>query len=85
MKDFDKAVELKPNYAMPHYHHGELFLTLKNFPAAIEDLNAAIGKNKFFFEARRLRGIALYLLRKFHRALEDFNDILKINVKSLRL
>ncbi|MBR3051970.1 MAG: tetratricopeptide repeat protein [Selenomonadaceae bacterium] len=55
-------------------------MTLKNFPAAINDFNAAIKIHEFFFEARQLRAIAYYLLRKYKRAIEYFDKILAINV-----
>ena len=37
-----KAIELAPNYALPHYELGKLLVQLNHLPAAAEELSQAV-------------------------------------------
>lgn len=42
MEDYDKAINLKSDYAIPYYCRGLLKFIMKNYKGAIEDYDKAI-------------------------------------------
>jgi len=81
---FDKAVEIKTDYAHAFYNRGtsrkDIGLEVsdaKSFEMALTDFNKAIEINKEFAEAYQNRAITYENLGKFSEALSDFDIAIK--------
>lgn len=72
---YDRAVEMKANYADAYCNRGEQKIKLGQYPDAIEDLDKAINLNPDEAKAYMFRGFARLELGK-HDALTDFDRII---------
>jgi tetratricopeptide (TPR) repeat protein len=80
IKDFTKATELKPDFALAYYCRGSIKMELKNDSrGAIEDFTKAIELNPsdYFFYSDR--GSARLGIEDYSGALEDFNKAIELN------
>jgi tetratricopeptide (TPR) repeat protein len=78
-EDYEKAIEINPDYANAYNNRGNIKSKQKDYDGAIEDYDRAIGLNAFFVEAHCNRGIAKENLGYFSEALEDFDRAIKLN------
>jgi tetratricopeptide (TPR) repeat protein len=78
-EDYEKAIEVNPDYANAYNNRGNIKSKQKDYDGAIEDYDRAIGLNAFFVEAHCNRGIAKENLGYFSEALEDFDRAIKLN------
>jgi len=53
----------------------------KNYDGAIEELTAAIGKNKKLVEAYEYRGLAYYNKKDYDKAIADYDEAIKLKPK----
>ena len=58
IEDFNKAIDLKPDYAKAYYNRGIAYGDKGDFDRAIEDFNKAIDLNPDYAKAYYSRGIA---------------------------
>ncbi len=79
LADFNKAIELIPQYTRAYYNRGNLFKSEKRFEKAMKDYNKAIALNSKFFRAYNNRGTIFIKEKNFNRALEDYNKAIKIH------
>ena len=70
--DFNKAIEIDPNYAMAYTRRGAAKSRLKDYSGSIKDLNKAIELNPYDTLAYSLRGISKDRLGDKNGACEDF-------------
>ena len=70
--DFNKAIEIDPNYAMAYTRRGAAKRRLKDYSGSIKDLNKAIELNPYNTLAYSLRGISKDRLGDKNGACEDF-------------
>jgi tetratricopeptide (TPR) repeat protein len=79
MEDYNKAIELDPNYADAYYNRGLAHYDLKEYERAIEDYNKAIELDPNYVNAYYNRGLAYYYLMQYERAIEDYNKTIELD------
>ena len=72
IKDYDKALELNPDYANAYYNRGVAKGKLGDYKGAIEDFDKAIALNPNYADAYYNRGLARRDLGDHKGAEEDF-------------
>ena len=85
IEDYNKAIELNPNFANAYKCHGDAYYLLEQYERAIEDYNKAIEDynkaielNPNFADAYKWRGDAYYLLEQYERAIEDLSKAIEL-------
>lgn len=73
IKDYNKAIFLKPDYAEAFYNRGTINNTIGQYQRAIEDFNEAIRFNPQDAEAYLGRGFACDRLGQYQRAIENYS------------
>jgi protein O-mannosyl-transferase len=85
LSDFNKAIELKPDYADAYNNRGSLFIKQGKTDAALNDLNKAISYNRNFIQSYFNRGFLLYQKKQFAEALMDYNKVIELNPDAEKL
>jgi tetratricopeptide (TPR) repeat protein len=78
--DFNRALELNPNFVQALKHRGQLFVTLERFEEAFADMTRASELDPDDAEVYLVRGRACYGLRHLEQALEDLTHGLEGNL-----
>ena len=78
LEDFDKAIELKPDYAPAHSFRGYVYEEKGEFERAIANYNKAIALKPDYAEAYGNRGVTYSKKGEFDRALEDLTTAIKL-------
>lgn len=74
IQDFNKAIELNPNFVAAYYNRGCAKVYLKDYTGAIQDYSKIIELNpKFIAEAYFSRGAAKFNLQDVFGALADYS------------
>lgn len=76
--DFDAAVKLAPNEALPRYNRGATRFLDGDLEGAVEDFTAAIERDPEFVQAYQRRGVARLNLDELQEALADFDAALRL-------
>ena len=71
--DFDRAIELKPDYAEAYFLQGVAKVMLGDHDGAIADYDQAIELNPNYAEACFSRGVAKFVQRDYRGAIADFD------------
>ncbi|MFM8924622.1 MAG: tetratricopeptide repeat protein, partial [Microcystis panniformis] len=79
LDDYNKAIELNPNFAMAYNNRGNLYYNQQKYELALADFNKAIELNRNLAEAYLVRGALYYDLGKYELALADFSKAIEIN------
>ncbi|NCR63297.1 MAG: serine protease [Microcystis aeruginosa LG11-05] len=79
LDDYNKAIELNPNYALAYYNRGNIYYDQQKYDLALSDYNQAIKINSDFAEAYNNRGNLYRRQQKYKLALDDYNQAIKIN------
>jgi tetratricopeptide (TPR) repeat protein len=77
--DFNKAIELDPNYAQAYYNRGTAFMEENKHDQALADFNKAIKLDPNFPLAYNNRGNVFLNENKYELALADFNKAIELN------
>ncbi len=64
LDDYNKAIELNPNYALAYYNRGNLYRRQQKYKLALDDYNQAIKINPNDAEAYNNRGNLYYHQQK---------------------
>lgn len=70
---FNQAIKARPYMSDPYYYRGLAKLMLEDYQGAEEDCSLAIERNKFKYEAYRVRGFARMHLDRDSDAVADFD------------
>jgi tetratricopeptide (TPR) repeat protein len=73
IEGYDRAIALRPDYALAHANRGLTLLDLNKPSEALESLDRAIAADPGVWEAHKGRGIALGGLGRTREALEEFD------------
>ena len=76
--DFDKAIELDPNFAIAYCNRGTIKSSLNDLEGAIDDYNKAIELDPNFADAYCNRGNAQQKLKKYKKAIKDYNKAIEL-------
>jgi len=82
IEDFNRAVEINPQYAAAYTGRGLAYYNTGNQARAIEDFDKAIAINPLYAAAFNGRGLVYYSTRNFSRAIEDFDRAIRIDSQS---
>jgi tetratricopeptide (TPR) repeat protein len=76
--DYDRAIELDPNYARAYASRGSAFRNLREYKRAIEDYNRALENRPSYLWAYAGRGQAYSLLKEYTHAIKDLNHAIEL-------
>jgi tetratricopeptide (TPR) repeat protein len=78
LEDYNKAIQLQPNYARAYNNRGLIRFDLGDKKAAIEDYNRAIQFQPDLFQPYNNRGLAHYALGDKQAAIADYNKAIEL-------
>ena len=78
MADFNKAIELKPEYFKAYSNRGSLFYAKGDYPAAIRDYSKAIALEPASELLYYNRAMCFNFLNRFDSAYSDYSTVLKL-------
>ena len=78
IKDFDKAIELKPGYAFAYNNRGAVYRDKGEHDQAIEDCSKAIELKPDYAEPYSNRGAAYRNKGNYERAIQDYDTAIKL-------
>ena len=79
LADYDRAIELNPDYAAAYYNRGNAKQKLGRDEAAVGDFDEAIRLNPDYAEAYGNRGTAKATLGRHEAAVADYNEVIRLN------
>ena len=79
VQEFDKAIQVDPDYAEPYYNRGYSYDELGQYQTAIDDYTMAIQLDPDYAEAYANRGNTYDTLGQYEQALLDLNTAIQIN------
>ena len=79
MKDFDEAIELRPDYPAPYYSRGVTNILTGRYREAVDDFNMYMRFNQRDADAYANRGTAYLHLQDTVAAYEDFGRAIRTN------
>ncbi|WP_043997703.1 tetratricopeptide repeat protein, partial [Microcystis aeruginosa] len=79
LSDYNKAIEINPNYAEAYYNRGNLYSDLQKYDLALSDYSKVIDINPNLAQAYNNRGNLYYNLQKYDLALSDYSKAIDIN------
>ena len=78
IKDFTKAIDLKPEYAIAYNNRGAVYRNKGEYDQAIEDCSKAIQLKPDYAEPYSNRGAAYRNKGDYERAIKDYNMAIKL-------
>ena len=78
LKNYQKAISLKPDYAEAYNNKGISLKNLKEYKEAINNYDKAISLKPDYAEAYNNRGISLSRLKIYNLALKDYNKAISL-------
>ncbi|MCZ8212967.1 tetratricopeptide repeat protein [Microcystis sp. LE19-8.1F] len=79
LSDYNKAIDINPNYAKAYNNRGILYKDLQKYELALSDYNKAIDINPNDAMAYNNRGLLYHNQQKYELALSDYNKAIDIN------
>lgn len=81
INDFDKVIEIYPNFAAAYNYRGAAHYKLGNHQQAINDFSKAIEIDPKLAEAYFGRGNVFFKLGSYQQSINDYNKALELNPK----
>ena len=81
IQDYNKVIELNPNFVNAYYNRGIAKFNLQDYREAIQDYNKVIELNPNYADAYYSRGNAKGKLQDYRGAIQDFNKAIQLNPK----
>lgn len=78
LKSYDRAIQLKPDYAEPHLNKANILKDCGKQDAALESCNQALKLKMNYAEAYFCRGIIYQQLENWNAALNDYNQVIRL-------
>lgn len=79
--EFNKAIEINPEFEQAYFGRGFAKIELKDFNGALDDFNTAVEINPNDETSYYMRGLARAELNDLKGAINDFSIVIKINPK----
>lgn len=76
--DFDKAIQLQPEFALAYLNRGGAYYYKGNYDRAIADCDQAVRLQPDFAMAYRNRGLAYFSKGSYDRAVADYDQVLQL-------
>jgi len=77
--NFNKAIEVDPNYAIAYYMRGNIKEAFEDHHGAMKDYNTCIEKNGKFADAFFVRGNVKMKLQDYYGAIDDYGSAIGLN------
>ena len=79
IKNYNQAIELKPDYSSAYYNRGIVYVELGEYQSAIKDYTQAIkiAPNNAHFHYSR--GLAYFDLKEYQKAIADYTQAIEMN------
>jgi tetratricopeptide (TPR) repeat protein len=77
--NFNKALELDPNYAPAYYNRGIAFRKKEDYDSAIADFTQAIRLDSNYADAYNGRGIVYSYKGEYNKAIVDYSQAIRLN------
>lgn len=81
ISDYNRAIELDPEYKQAFNHRGLAKFYLNDFNSAIRDYDRALEIDPKFIEAYYNRGLAYYGAKDYSAAISDFDKVIEMESK----
>ncbi len=85
LEEFQKAIELKPNYADAYHNLGNTYHELNQDDKALESYLKALEYNPRLWQSHQNIAAIYYEQRNYQKALEEFQKALSIDTKNINL
>ncbi|BBM83431.1 tetratricopeptide repeat protein [Candidatus Uabimicrobium amorphum] len=82
---YDKVLQVDPNYSRAYYERGLIFHARKDYSAAIRDYSGAIYCDEEFKEAYAKRGLVHYEMQHFPAAMSDWRRAVELGYSANKL
>ena len=79
IRDYDKAIELDPNYAAAYNNRGNSYATLMQYERSIQNYDKAIELNPNDAAAYNNRGNSYHNLKQYERAIQDYHKAIELD------
>jgi len=83
--EYDKSIELWPEYLHAHFNRANAYLKLKQYKPAIENYDRLLQLDPEHQDALLNRGYSYYSLRDYDKAIDDYNQLIQLNPKDSRV
>ena len=77
--NFNKAIEVDPNYAIAYYMRGNIKEAFEDHHGAMKDYNTSLEKNNKFADAYFVRGNVKMKLQDYYGAIDDYGAAISLN------
>lgn len=77
--DYNKAIEINPNYALAFYNRGFAWVGKEEYNKAIEDYRKAIEIDSNYASAYVIKASILRAMKKYDTAIADYNKAIEID------
>ncbi|MFN8288589.1 MAG: tetratricopeptide repeat protein [Chitinophagales bacterium] len=78
LRDYDKAIELAPNYSLAYFNRGIIYSNIKMPEIALQDYNRAIELGFTLPDVYNNRGSAHFELDDFENAMKDYLEAIRL-------
>jgi tetratricopeptide (TPR) repeat protein len=78
LKDYNKAIELNPRFAIAYFNRGTLFKNVKRNDEALKDFNKAIELDPSYAKAYCNRGIVFYNEKRYQEAIINYSKAIEL-------
>ncbi|MHC5721241.1 MAG: tetratricopeptide repeat protein, partial [Nostoc sp.] len=79
--DFNRAIEINPNFATAYCHRGNARYFLGDYEGAIADHNQALQLDPNLAQSYHSRGNAYFALENYDKAIADYIQTIKISTQ----
>src|SRR4030095_3832082 len=83
LNEYNKAVEISPDFAEAYYHRGRAYTELNDFSSAINEYTKTINLNPNHEKAYINRGFIYNETKEYSKAISDFQKGVEINPNSI--
>jgi len=78
-KEFNRSIELNPNYATAHQWYGEYLTIMGRFDEALKEMNRSVELDPFSLVANTAAGSALYYAGRYDQAIEQLRKCIAMD------
>ena len=79
VSEYDRAIEIQPNFAEAYNNRGNANVMLKNYQQAVQDYRNAIKYNKVDARIHNNLGSIYLILKNYNEAINEYEQALKLN------
>jgi tetratricopeptide (TPR) repeat protein len=79
IKDFDKAIMMRPNHPNAYNNRGSSKFNLQDYEGAGKDYDKAINLDPKYADAYKNRGVLKYKLKDYIGSIEDYTKAIELN------